>query len=185
MASKKSAAKKPAASPKRPSKRPVGKAPSRKVAKSASTTFVPGYKPAVTTIEAASVRAWSKFGGWDSTRQKWAPFRFAEMSAKGYVSEGGKAEVLYSPPEIAVLDALALAVEGGGFPECRDNAARVRQIFSTQHDLRQWAEALSEGHENYWLHDRHFRALFELFAAEEGFTSYPEVARSMLEMADD
>jgi len=107
------------------------------------------------------------------------------MAAHRDISRGANAAVVYSQPEIAVLDALALAVEKGRFPACADEAATVRQIFSTPNDLQEWAETLSSGHEYYWLHDRHFRALFELFAQEEGFTTYPEVAASLLEMSTD
>ena len=185
MATKKSTAvKKPVNHRKRSSKRPPGNAPSRKVATKASTRYVRGYKPKFTAIELPGVRALSKYGGWDIARKTWTPIRFAEILAHYHKRTRATASAAFVLPEIAVLDALTLAVEQGRFPELTDEAASVGEIFATPEDLAIWADKISTEHELYWLHDRHFRALFESFGREEGFTTYPEVAQSLLDMVD-
>ncbi len=185
MATKtKTAVKKPAAPRKRPSTGASGTAPSRKVVTKTSTRYVRGYKPKVTAIELPGVRALAKWGGWDVAKKTWSPIRFAEILAHYDKRTRATASAAFVLPEIAVLDALTLAVEQGRFPELTDEAASVGEIFATPEDLAIWADKISTEHELYWLHDRHFRALFELFGREEGFTTYPEVAQSLLDIVD-
>lgn len=140
----------------------------KKAAPKAKPNLIKAYKPYRTEIDLEGDKNYiglKNFGGWNAAKNVFTPIQYDKVQEH----ESFLAMTF-------AMDNIAVAMEAGAI----DSVRFVEQCFATRDDFEEFCESMRNT-EEYWVNERHYRALLEIVGGEEGAVSYPIAGEALYE----